>query len=681
MLDNIAHLSKSLWTSKRTLIIILAVGLLQGLIYTFFVPPWWNYDEPGHFEFAWQIAHFDHWPQKGEVDEGMRRLMAASMLQYHWYDIMSYKPDLTGSQPVKTDLAGTQWTPYPLYYIIVSLPLRLIGGADFAIQDRVARLVSVLMLLITIVFAWQTLAEFLPDGHPLPWMTTLLIATLPGFVNVMTSVNDDVGAIMFMSLFLWVSIRLIQRGFSWPRLAAFVLSLAVCYWTKNTAWVAFLLAPIVLLITAFKNRFRWLPIAILSLLLISFSAYAFRLNAVAQWYQQPYHSQTPIYPSNQAPWGHYVFRFGQADTGIGILKQPIPIAQISSIRGKTLTMGAWMWADQPVKVHLPFLTYTLYPKGTNTSPIKTVTLTSTPVFYRFTFEAPVAMETASTILLPFITQTTGNNVIYCDGIVLAEGNHSSGEPRFQDASATGGTWNGITFKNFIRNGSAETTWLRLTPELESLIESKVPYGSPNNFLISIADPQVAREAYQGAAAQLFDTFFGKIIRDKVNLPGSSHTYTFLGFITLLSGICTLYLLWRTRKKINWHLFLFLGISFILVWGITFARTGMTIESIYPTGVWARYAFPAIIPSVLLLCVGWWEGLRLIGERLRISPWHQGVIFAAFLAGLDIFALLGIAKYFYWNSGQEYVILFFALVGFLAFAFTSLASLKENKTRS
>jgi hypothetical protein len=52
-----------------------------------------------------------------------------------------------------------------------------------------------------------------------------LSAILPGFVDIMTAVNDDVGAVAFFSIFLWMGVRLIIKGFDW--LGLFLLLFAV----------------------------------------------------------------------------------------------------------------------------------------------------------------------------------------------------------------------------------------------------------------------------------------------------------------------------------------------------------------------------------------------------------------------------------------------------------------------
>jgi len=218
---------------QRTLLIVLLVGLVQGLLYVFLIPPWWHNDEPGHFEFAWQIVHFDHWPQFEEFDEAMRRKVAASMLRSGYYDVINYQPDLASLTPVYIGVAP-QTTNYPLYYLVASLPLRVLGKADFAVQDRAVRLMSLGMFLLALWAAWKALGELLPEGHPAQWMTVLFLALLPGFTDTMTSISDDAGAALVFSIFVWVGLRILRRGLSFSRSMALIVSLALCYWTKST---------------------------------------------------------------------------------------------------------------------------------------------------------------------------------------------------------------------------------------------------------------------------------------------------------------------------------------------------------------------------------------------------------------------------------------------------------------
>jgi hypothetical protein len=67
--------------------VILAVALIQGLLYIWIMPPWQHYDEPNHFEHIWLIAQRGRLPQAGEYDQEMRRQVAASMIEHGFFGV------------------------------------------------------------------------------------------------------------------------------------------------------------------------------------------------------------------------------------------------------------------------------------------------------------------------------------------------------------------------------------------------------------------------------------------------------------------------------------------------------------------------------------------------------------------------------------------------------------------
>ena len=74
--------------------LILALGLLHGLLYVFLVPPWQHYDEPTHFEYAWLLANRSGLPKPGDYDQNMRRAVAVSMVEHNFFRGMNFLPDL-----------------------------------------------------------------------------------------------------------------------------------------------------------------------------------------------------------------------------------------------------------------------------------------------------------------------------------------------------------------------------------------------------------------------------------------------------------------------------------------------------------------------------------------------------------------------------------------------------------
>ncbi len=87
----------------KVLIIVLLVGLLDGLIFVLLMPPWQHYDEPNHFEYAWLIANRGKLPQMGDYDQEMRRQTAVSMIAHNFFKGMDFLPDLKSCQPTDMD--------------------------------------------------------------------------------------------------------------------------------------------------------------------------------------------------------------------------------------------------------------------------------------------------------------------------------------------------------------------------------------------------------------------------------------------------------------------------------------------------------------------------------------------------------------------------------------------------
>ena len=259
------------WTPKRTLLLILLFGLVHGIIYVFTIPPWWHYDEAGHFEYSWLIANRPGWPHVNTYDEAMRRQVAESMLKSGFYSVQNYTPDLAGSAPVWIG-GNSQVGDPPAYYLLTSLPLRLLSHADINVQLYSMRLVSLVLLLLTLFLTWKIIGELFGQNHPLQWIVPVFMALLPGFLDTMTAASNDVGAVAAFTLFLWVSLRLMKQRLSLLRLVWVVLATALCYLTQKTVWIAVVILPLVALFAIFRGRtrrFLWAAIGLGSMVVSS----------------------------------------------------------------------------------------------------------------------------------------------------------------------------------------------------------------------------------------------------------------------------------------------------------------------------------------------------------------------------------------------------------------------------
>src|SRR5215212_123763 len=245
-------------SDRARLTLVLLIALCQGLLYLCLQPPWQHYDEPTHFEYAWLIAHQPGLPQLGTVDQALRRDIAASMFQYDFWRNMPQPALLTDGT---IEIGITELGHPPAYYMLVSLPLRLVAHLDITSQLYVARGVSILLFVLVIAFAAGLMRELTPRGHVLRWAVPLTIALLPPFVDLMTAVNNDVGAVVMFSLFLWGAVRSIRLGLNWRRLAWIFGTALLAAATKNTAAIAIPLALLASLIAFWIQRgwrWRWL---------------------------------------------------------------------------------------------------------------------------------------------------------------------------------------------------------------------------------------------------------------------------------------------------------------------------------------------------------------------------------------------------------------------------------------
>ena len=219
------------------LILMLLLALGMGFIFIFLVPPWGHYDEPTQFEYTWLIANRPGLPDIGEYDQSMRREIAASMIEHDFFRDLGFQSNLL-SATEEIWIGISQIGSKPLYYWAAALPLRLIQATDVTFQLTVVRLVSLLFYLVTVAAAYGLAVELTPAKHPLRWLLPLSILLLPSFVDIMTAVNDDVGATALFSLFLWAGVRLINRGFNWLRIFTLFTLALLCFFTKSTVMIA-----------------------------------------------------------------------------------------------------------------------------------------------------------------------------------------------------------------------------------------------------------------------------------------------------------------------------------------------------------------------------------------------------------------------------------------------------------
>lgn len=594
---------------RRRSRLILLLALLNGLLYLFIVPPWQHYDEPGHFEYAWLIANRGVLPESGDYDPAMRREVAASMVEQGFFHGTDFTPNLLAiDQPVW--IGPTQVGTDPaLYYLLVALPLRLVRFADMAVQLRVARAVSLLLYLVSVWLAGRIVAELVAEGHVLRWAVPGMMALLPAYTDLMTAVNNDVGATVMFSLFLWGAVRMIRHGFSWPRLVWVVGSAVLCVWTKSTAAVALLLAPLAVVLAVIRGPRQWLVWVGFGAAGVALVATAVGWGDAALWYRRTDQEVSTRQERTEAPLGEAALALEMTPNKPGrSLAQPLLQADVEALRGQTVTLGAWIWASEPVQVRPPMLD-----DGRQAS-WEPIEVGAGPVFYAITATVAAEAEDVEIVLRPLVDRTLAQTVtVWYDGVVLVEGARPLDQPPlFDGPEGREGTWGGEFFVNRIRNGSAEAAW----PRVRGWVERggrELLRQSPSRVLASVLDWERTGSVYPLVLRHLLSTFWTRFgwsqVRMSVFWFWACSGWTALALLGAFGSSWRRLRVWlREGRWRQVKLLAFLSISLALVWLVVILRVHPLSWYLPP----ARYAYPAISISTLAYA----EGVRAVTARLR-----------------------------------------------------------------
>jgi hypothetical protein len=643
---------------RSILLLVLLVGLVHGLVYVFLVPPWQHYDEFNHFQYVWLTAHRPGLPQPGDDDPQMDRWVLESMVAHGFYRRLGAAPDLSDpSKPVA--LGGyPQLIEPPLYYLLASLPARLMPPDQVDAQLYAARLVSLALFLMTLLAAWGTVGELVGPDSPLRWMVPLSIALLPGTVDLMTALNDDVGATAFFSLFLWGATRLLKRGYSTGDFLWALLAMVACLYTKSTAYIALPVFLVVIFFTLLRRARRIMVWGLIGLAVAGALALSLTWGDAADWYRSTFQPEATRVVNSQAVLGTHVLQLDAAvppsPTWLVPIYQHVPLEDARRLQGKQVTFGVWMWASRPVHASMPVL---------HNGPLqfaRPVDVTVEPTFQAITVTLPASYGRIWVTISPGLAAGEPSVTMYYDGFVLAEGARPlSSPPQFSSASGECGLWGGQSFVNFMRNPSIEQATFYFRPWVDHLGSRILPDKTlPSLILSSLLDPAGTGWIYRSSALSLFRTFWGLFGWASVPLLGFS-PYRWLAVPTLLGLFGLGLAAFRLRKKISWELIFVFGLILLGTWGFSLVRASIYTAIYKYYAPVARNAEPAIILTMLALNAGWLalftcqpvkKSLKFIYKFVKVGSTGVAqiggvLLYLSLFAWLDLLAIYSIWAYF------------------------------------
>ena len=642
----------------KKIYIVMIVAIIHGLIYVFIIPPWQHYDEPGHFEYAWLTANRLRLPQVGDYDVNMRLAVGQSLIKSNFFGDGTL-PNLTDpSKPIWIGIP--QLSDPPLYYVIEAVPFFILKGASVNVQLYVGRIVSLLFLLVTIFSAYKLTQELTPADHPLQWMVPLFIAMLPSFVEFMSSLNNFVAAIGIFSLWLYVSVKLIKE-FSIKYIVLLLLITIAGLLTQKILYPLLLYLPLVLLLSILPRKVKFIAwiaagVSSITVLLILFS-----WGDAAYWIRANYQDiSSRVHLQGSSNSAYALAGITDPDTAWS-LKYPswnsgffqlVPSELSDQLRGKTVTIGAWVWSDQDMIGYGPGLNSLLQFQD-NWLGFKQEALTKNPRFIASVVQIPDEQDR-----LQIWVRTTSPDsplaTVYYSGLVLVEGVWPIGSiPIFTNSNGTTGTWGNASFTNLARNAQFQQSWPYLRPQISRLIFSKIQDLKPfhiSSILSVFLDPPGTAWYTKAAANFIFNTFWAKFGWGQVPLINNGswfRPYLFLFIFTILGIVGSLLTGFRLVKPHKYE-YVFLAAVAILtivvavLYGVYTMGGALRYRPYIPT---ARYIFPAIVIISLFLVTGWQGLLAWVTKLLKFPARINAFVFSGFLLALDLYSIFSVIIFF------------------------------------
>ena len=602
------------------LLIALMLALINGLLYVFMVPPWQHYDEPGHFEHAWLIANRPGLPQIGDFDQNMRLEVATSMIQFSFYRDLGEPPSLTQKGPA--NIGFPQIDNYRAYYWLAALPLRLLRNTDITLQLYAARAVSLLLLLVSIVGCWGIVQELAHPDSALCWLAPVCLALLPAYAELMTAVNNDAAATAFATLLLWTLVRLMQRGFSVGRLLGCLGWSLLCFWTKSNTFLIIASVPLALALSCFKTRGRLVIWSLLALATVLALFFATRWDDVRGWLRLGGQEAEARRATTSAHSGHYAFALA---SGVQ-LRQVIATDVAEAVRGQTVTLGAWVWAESPQTqtVYAPVLLFENVPQ---IGDFPTIPVNSLPAFHSYTVTVPA---NAGRLWLALLSpQSISATVLYDDIVLTQSGGNTS-------------------FHNAVRNPSAELGAIRFKDSVRDLVGYLLSLDI-NHLTGALLDPATGHDYFESTANNLAQTFWARFGWGNVTMVYPS-LYPLLNALMVISIFCSLYVVLskRTHRSLNQdqhsksHVLFMLALLTVAIWGAAFTRGVFSLLSFW----WipgARYVYPTVVP-MLLMIIGGWHSLAAQSSSSRVRQ-NGPILIVSFFVCLNVLSLFSITHFF------------------------------------
>jgi len=228
--------------------LLMALGLIHGLVYAWIIPIWEAPDEPFVYEYAALVAELGHVPEYHEHSPAVEARLLESLNRQPFWVLRTGTPPHRPPQTIEAALRLFNMPRQvggdpPLYFVLAAIPLRLTSAWPVESQVRLLRFLNVLLLPAVVACAYGAAREIDAEQPYLALATAGLVALHPMFVVIGAALNNDGLANLFGAALAWLALRCLRLGLSWRRALLTLLLLTLALLTKRTTAPFLALAP------------------------------------------------------------------------------------------------------------------------------------------------------------------------------------------------------------------------------------------------------------------------------------------------------------------------------------------------------------------------------------------------------------------------------------------------------
>jgi hypothetical protein len=338
---------------RRIVAALCALWLAHLLVYAWVVPPWQHYDEPTHFEYAALIRELGRVPTFDERLPALRRAIGASMIETGFFQRRDIPLRAINLDAPDLSLGVNERGAPPAYYTLVALATLPLRAWPITAQLYAGRLVSVALALGTFAAAYALLRQATGDWR-LRCAVLAGLALQPALADNMSALSGDSLAALAATLLLLAAVWFVRQPSPMRLLALAAVALATTQ-VKRTLLLLTLLLPLALFLSLpaiWRRRTVLAAVAVtasalMALLLAPWPLASWSVEGVGGYIStDPLHRAAPL--ASAAPLaGSGAFALGAASGAARELRQTLPRIPLEGVLSQTVTLAAWMRAEQP----------------------------------------------------------------------------------------------------------------------------------------------------------------------------------------------------------------------------------------------------------------------------------------------------------------------------------------------